>query len=239
MQDSTKIKKIIKFGAIALGLAGFLIVVRIFFIFTNPISLQYGAREIDLPIENYRAIAAGGPSINFFGGIRELMGFGVYDGDGAVWEFSTEMYPKSMSWRGSHIDFDASDNSITFSQGAQETPFEYISVKTPDIMDLSHVIEFKGKSKKVSRSQNGRYEAVAMSDTDKMEWVIKDLNQSIIWQCKMINCSSVIDWQYGIIEWHDEGTVVFTYDPNGCSYIKFFSMRTKPLLAPYLFLKGL
>ena len=69
-----------------------------------------------------------------------------------------------------------------------------------------------------------------MSDTDKMELVIRDSNQSIIWQCKMLNCSSVIDWHDCNVAWDDSGTVLFDYKSRGNSYIKAFSMRTIPLL---------
>ena len=230
MLDSLKGKKVIKLVAAVLGFAGFLIVVRIIFIFYNPISYSYGGREIDLPFENYRAIAGGGPSIKFFGGIRESMSLTVLAGRRTVWKFSAEIYPKSINWRGSSINFHDSENSITFYQGQQGLPFINIMVMTPDIMNLSQISEFKGRSEKISRSQNGRYEAFAMSDTDKMELIIRDSNQSIIWQCKMSKCSSVIDWQYCNVEWDDSGTVLFGYESSKSSYIKYFSMRTIPLL---------
>ncbi len=69
-----------------------------------------------------------------------------------------------------------------------------------------------------------------MSDSDKMELVIRDSNHGLIWQCKMSHCSSVIDWQYGNVEWGDAGTVLFTHKSNESSYIKYFSMRTISLL---------
>ncbi len=230
MLDSFKGMKVIRFAAVLLGFAGFLCIVRVIFILYHPITYSYGGREIDLPFENFRAIASGGPSINFFGGIRESMFLTVLDGSETVWEFSTEIYPKSINWRGSSIVFYDSENSISFYQGQQNLPFMNIMIMTPDIMDLSQIIEFKGRSEKISTSQNGRYEAFAMSDTDKMELVIRDSNHSLVWQCKMSHCSSVIDWQYCNIEWGDAGTVLFTHKPNESSYIKYFSMRTIPLL---------
>jgi len=182
MLDSLKGKKVIKLVVAVLGVAGFLIVLRIVFIFFNPMSYSYGGREIDLPFGNYRAIASGGPTIKFLGGIRESMCLTVLDGRRTVWQFSAEIYPKSMSWRGSSIKFHDVDNSITFDHGQYGgLPFIGIMMTTPDIMDLSEISEFKGRSEKISRSQNGKYEAFVMSDTDKMELVIRDSNQSIIW----------------------------------------------------------
>ena len=230
MQDYLKGKKVIKLITAVLGFAGFLVVIRIILIFLDPISYSYGGREVDLPFENYRATASGGPSIKFFGGIRESMRLTVLDGRRTVWEFSAEVYPKSINWRGSSIEFQDADNSISFSQGQQGLPFIDIMVTTPDLMDLSQISEFKGRSEIFSRSQNGMYEAFAMSDTDKMELVIRDSNRGIIWQCIMTNCSSVIDWQYCHVEWDDSGTVVFGYESGKSSYIKAFSMRTIPLL---------
>ncbi len=69
-----------------------------------------------------------------------------------------------------------------------------------------------------------------MSDTDKMALLVGDSNQSIIWHCKMSNCSSVIDWQYCNVEWSDSGTVLFDIESRKSSYIMSFSMRTIPLL---------
>ena len=235
VQDYLKGKKVIKFAAIILGLACFLVVVRMFIIFNNPISYSYGGREIDLPFGNYRAMANGGPSIKFFGGIREIMSLTVLDGRRIVWELSAEIYPKSLTWRGSTIDFHDGDNTIIFYQGQhglQGVAFLNIMVMTPDIMDLSQISEYKGRSEISSKSENGRYEAFAMSDTDKMELVIRDSNQNIIWQCNMLNCSSVIDWHDCNVVWDDSGTVLFDYKSRGNSYIRAFSMRTIPLLDP-------
>ena len=233
VHDSFKGKKAIKLAAIILGLACFLVVVRIFIIFYNPISYSYGGREIDLPFENYRAMANGGPSIKFFGGIKEGMSLTVLDGRRIVWKFSAEIYPKSMTWRGSTIDSNDEDNTIIFYQGQhglQGVAFLNIMVMTPDIMDLSQISEYKGRSEISSKSENGRYEAFAMSDTDKMEIVLRDSNQNIIWQCKMLNCSSVIDWHDCNVAWDHSGTVLFDYKSSGNSYIKAFSMQTIPLL---------
>jgi len=46
----------------------------------------------------------------------------------------------------------------------------------------------------------------------------------------MLNCSSVIDWQYCNIEWGDGGTVLFDYESSKSSCIKEFYMRIMPIL---------
>ena len=227
-QDSLNRKNVIKLAVAIIGIAGFLIFVRMFIIFTSPISLSYGGREIDLPIENYRASANGGPSLNFFGGIRESMHLTVFEGSRTVWQFSAEMYPKSMSWRGSAIYFHDKDSSVSFAQGLLN--LMDIFVVTPDITGVRRISEYKGRSEISSKSQNSRYEAFAMSDTDRMELVVKDSNQDIIWQCKMLNCTSVINWQECIIEWNDSGIVMFNYEPREKSYIKRFYIQTPQLL---------
>lgn len=227
-QDSLNRKNVIKLAVAIIGIVGFLIFVRMFIIFTSPISSSYGGREIDLPIENYRASANGGPSLNFFGGIRESMHLTVFEGRRTVWQFSAEMYPKSMSWRGSAIYFHDKDYSVSFAQGLLD--FMDILVVTPDIMCVSQISEYKGRSEISSKSQNSRYEAFAMSDTDKMELVVKGPNQKIIWQCKMSNCTSVINWKDCIVEWNDSGIVIFNYEPGEKSYIKRFYIQTPQLL---------
>ena len=227
-RNSLNRKIVIKLVAAIIGIGCFLFFVRMFIIFTSPISLSYGGREIDLPIENYRASANGGPSLKFFGGIRESMHLTVYEGRRTVWQFSAEMYPRSISWRGSAIFFHDKDNSVTFSQGVPD--FIDIIVETHDIMCVSQISEYKGRSEISSKSQNSGYEAFAMSDTDKMELFVKGPNQEIIWQCKMSDCTSVINWKDCIVEWNDSGIVIFNYEPGEKSYIKRFIIYTPQLL---------
>ncbi len=212
--------------------AGLLISLRIIIIFLNPVSYSSGGRQIDLPLKNYWAYASGGTSVKFFGGFREEMNLTVFHGHEPYWKFCAEIYPKSISWRGSSIIYDEDDYTVTFEHGRYgNSSFESIMFKTPGILEVDQINEFKGRSEKISKSPNGKYEASAQSDADKMELIVRNSKRNILWQCKMTKCSSVIDWQYCDIVWEDK-LVIYDCKLSDKTYLNDFFLRTPILLDP-------
>lgn len=159
------------------------------------------------------------------------MSCSVLDGHKILWEFETEVYPRTLNWRGSSITFDDKNRTVTFEQDS--SAFGRIILVTPNIMTISDVSKFENQSEKISKSPNGKFRALVQSKENTMEFLVTDSNQNIVWRSEMINCSSTIDWKNCNIVWDDGGgTVIYDYESFGNSYFNKFYLRTPQIIEP-------